>query len=75
MSLFLTPEDLRELTGYRRQAAQIRWLREHGYLFDVRADGKPVVLWSHVNQRLGGSDSADSNEPEPNWSALDDAAA
>lgn len=43
-ALFLSTEDLHELTGYTQGAAQIRWLRKNGIQHTVRADGKPRVV-------------------------------
>ncbi len=48
--MFLTPEQLRELTGYQLAAYQIRWLQSRGVTHWVRADGKPVVP---VGARVG----------------------
>lgn len=42
-STFLTPEELVELTGKRRAAAQIEQLRKMGLLFYENAAHKPVV--------------------------------
>jgi len=33
--MFITPEELAELTGYRRNADQRRWLKSHGWKFEV----------------------------------------
>lgn len=41
--MWLTPEQLADLTGYVQGAAQIRWLRKNGIDHTVRADGKPRV--------------------------------
>jgi len=41
--MFLTAEDLRQLTGYMRSADQIRWLRRQGLLFWINSKGRPVV--------------------------------
>ena len=43
-ALFLSAEDLRELTGYTQGAAQVRWLQKNGVPHTVRADGKPRVV-------------------------------
>lgn len=51
MSRFLSPADLLDLTGYRVKSAQVRWLVEHGYKCDLRADGSPAVLWAQVEAR------------------------
>lgn len=42
-AVFLTSEQLLQLTGYRQPAAQIRWLRRQGITHWVRADGHPSV--------------------------------
>ncbi len=49
--MFLTTENLRDLTGYRKPALQIRWLAENGYSFDVRGDGRPVVSRAYYEGR------------------------
>lgn len=53
--MFLTQEQLQELTERVRPTAQIKWLKEHGYPFDVGAEGNPKVLASVVESRLGGT--------------------
>lgn len=60
--MFLTPDQLHELTGYVRPSAQARWLRDHRYPYEVAADGRPRVLREHVVRRLGGEEVV---EPEP----------
>lgn len=60
--MFLTPEEVAELTGYKRYGAQIRWLTAHKYGFAVGGDGHPKVLRQVVIGRMGGVQSR--NEPE-----------
>jgi hypothetical protein len=62
--LFLTELELRELTRLQRPSAIARWLREHGYPFDLAADGWPRVLRAYVEQRLSG-DTAPTKKREP----------
>lgn len=50
--MFLTHEQLHQLTDYKRPSDQIRWLTEHGYRFDIGASGRPKVLRSVVENRL-----------------------
>lgn len=66
--MFLTPTELLELTGYKKPALQRRWLVEHGYRFDVRADGRAVVLTAAIEKKLAGRHISG---PEPDWSALE----
>lgn len=51
-SLFLTRDDLRDLSGYKRRADIIRWLRLRGYAFELDKDDWPKVLKIHVEARL-----------------------
>lgn len=44
MSMYLTTEEIVELTGKRWRSAQCKFLRENSYKFLTRADGSPVVL-------------------------------
>ncbi len=41
--MFLTADQLRELTGYKRAAYQVKWLANNRVHFYVRRDGRPVV--------------------------------
>lgn len=49
--IFLTYDEIADLTGYVQPSAQRRWLQRNGYRFDVRGDGRPVVLRAQVDQR------------------------
>lgn len=67
--MFLSANDVQALTGYKKPALQRRWLIQHGYRFDVRADGRPAVLAAQVEQRHGVK--AVTSNVGPNWSALE----
>lgn len=67
-TVFLSTAELRELTGYQKPALQRRWLAEHGYKFDVRADGRAVVLAAAIEQKLAGRHTSGV---QPDWSALE----
>ena len=64
----MTPTELLELTGYKKPALQRRWLAEHGYRFDVRADGRAVALTAAIENKLA---ARRISGPEPDWSALE----
>lgn len=51
--MFLKRQEIIELTGYKYRNKQIRWLAEHGYKFDVAADGSPKVLVAFIEGMLG----------------------
>lgn len=48
--MFLTPDQVAELTGLTQYAAQKRWLSRQGVPFRVRADGRPVVLVADLSR-------------------------
>ena len=52
--MFLTADQLRDLTGYKKPALQRRWLADNGFSFEVRSDGRPIVSRSYYeNRQLG----------------------
>jgi hypothetical protein len=51
-SMFLTREELLELTDYRQSAAQRRWLIQRGWRFEIGRDGHPKVLRNEVEGRM-----------------------
>lgn len=65
--MFLDQAQLCGLTGRKRKDGQKKWLAEHGYKFEVNALGRPVVLVSAVEARLGGKLRT---RVEPKWELL-----
>lgn len=57
--MFLTRDELQQLTGYKRAADQIRWLRERGVHFFVAATGRPSVPRAAIEGRSGSAAPAD----------------
>lgn len=51
MSMFLSAEELIELTGYRRGAEQSRWLKQQGYYVEVNARGIPRITHVQVEEK------------------------
>lgn len=47
--MFLTADDLVQLTGYRRSSAQRRRLDALGVPYHATRSGRPVVTWDAVN--------------------------
>lgn len=60
--MFLTKEEVQELTGYKTQAKQCMWLTNHGWKFEVSAIGRPVVLRRYAEERL-----SDAPATKPAW--------
>jgi Domain of unknown function (DUF4224) len=57
--MFLTAEELRELTGFARSANQLQWLRENGWKFAEDAQRRPKVARSYFELRLGSVTAVD----------------
>lgn len=53
---FLSPDELRQLTGRKPKSLQIAWLRTEGIPFRVNATGHPVVTWAAVEGRQPGAE-------------------
>lgn len=63
--MLLTPEEVAELSGYQKPAAQIRWFKAQCIPYLVGGDGRPKVLRQLVVERLGGSAGWVTDKPEP----------
>lgn len=70
--MFLTEEELLELTGRQRRDAQVKMLRHMGIDHRVRADGTVVVLKTHIDKVFGGiaEQTVKVKRVEPNWSGV-----
>lgn len=53
-ALFLSVAELEELTGYRRQHEQKRWLAARRWKFETNAAGAPRVARAYFERRLVG---------------------
>ena len=62
----LTDAELYDITGKVKWSAQRRRLDGLGYKYDLRDDGKPIVLRSYIE-----ATSSKECRVEPDWSALD----
>lgn len=71
--MFLTDEEVAELTGRVRRTAQQRALRAMGIEHRTRPYGSIAVLRSHLETLLGGATTATPTMKgqEPNWEAFD----
>jgi hypothetical protein len=50
MALFLTKDELIDLTGYRQPSGQCKWLRSHGYFVELNARGIPRITYEQVHE-------------------------
>ncbi|WP_426195040.1 DUF4224 domain-containing protein [Massilia sp. DWR3-1-1] len=73
--MFLTPDELVEMTGRKQMRAQAVALTHLGVIHKIRADGKPLVLRAHVEQLLGAGIAPRAKAAphfEPNWAAANE---
>ncbi len=68
--MFLSTNELQDLTGRKSNAAWIRWLTAKRWRFEIRADGKPVVAIAEMERHLCGP-QVRTAEAEPNLAGLD----
>jgi hypothetical protein len=71
----ISQERLRQITGYKRRADQIRWLKEHGITPFVGADGTVTVfedVLEEAQRRASGMElqAARRQGPRPNLRAV-----
>lgn len=66
--MFLTEDELTELTGKRQNAARIRVLNQLSVQHKIRPDGSIAVLRAHV-ERVFGEKAAKAEQPawQPAW--------
>lgn len=71
-TIFLNADEVRELTGRAKPADQHKWLKHAGWLHELNAAGRPIVLRSYAERRLSGlrTDTIVSGELMPNFDAL-----
>ncbi|MHA6195572.1 DUF4224 domain-containing protein [Pseudomonas wadenswilerensis] len=52
--MFMTADEVADMTGYVRPKEQVRWLEAERFGYVLDSDGKPKVLRQVVIARLGG---------------------
>jgi len=72
--MFLTTDQIADLTGYQRHADQRKWLTARGWVFEVAATGRPIVSAAYAEQRLGGTEPKKKPAWQPNLAAIRKAA-
>lgn len=71
--LYLTPEELIELTGRKLVSLQIQWLTTKGWKHEVNAAGRPIVARSYFEHRLGAAPNPNERRLRPNLAAVNSA--
>ncbi len=67
--LFLTPDEVTELTGFKTFMRQVEWLRSKGWRFELNGIRRPIMAHKYGEKMLACR--ADySARPRPNFQAL-----
>ena len=61
--MFLSRDDLQELTDSPRKDRQIKWLLDHGVRFVVSLSGRPKVLQAEIERVMLGGPRNQSVQP------------
>ncbi|WP_213322410.1 DUF4224 domain-containing protein [Klebsiella aerogenes] len=70
--LTLSPEEIRDVTRYRRYTKQQEKLRQHGIPFEVGPNNEPIVLRGNIPQPLTPLPKlSEYVSPKPDFGALD----
>jgi hypothetical protein len=72
VQMFLTSDELAELTDSHRRQDQAKWLRANQFVFFYSRLGNIKVLRAHVEVQFGLRENV-SPDPEPNWAAFEKA--
>lgn len=70
---FLTPGELRNLTGSRIHADQRDWLIARQWIFEPDKKGRPKVLRAYAVAKLGGAPQPKAHAWQPDFSDLAEA--
>ena len=63
--MFLSIDQVKDLTGYQCPRNQIRWLRANGFAHAIARTGRPIVLIAEVEQKLlSARGQATGSEPD-----------
>jgi len=70
VSLFLSREELADLSGCKRRSNVAAWLTANGYKFETAADGWPRVLKAALDAKLMPTNARRTmRRTEPDFSA------
>lgn len=79
-TLFLTSDELVDLTGFKAAHCQVRWLTRNRWRFALTRHKQPRVARDHFNDRMGCGDGGSASHADamnhaamgeqPNFAAL-----
>lgn len=61
--LFLQPDEIAALTGYKRGAEQCAYLKRKGWRFEQNAAGAPRVARAYFERRMVGESTSEAPPP------------
>lgn len=67
--LFLTPDEVGTLTGFKTPARQVEWLRTKGWRFEINGNRRPIVARKYAEKMLGCGVPEETGY-RPNFAAL-----
>lgn len=67
--LFLTPEEVSTLTGFRLPSRQVQWLRTKGWRFEINGNRQAIVARKYAEKMLG-CQASEEQCYRPNFGAL-----
>lgn len=75
-TLFLTSDELEELTGFKSALGQVRWLDQNRWRYALTCSKKPRVARDYFQERVGARVGGTAGNQlatteQPNFAALD----
>lgn len=67
--LFLTPDEISMLTGFRLPSRQVQWLRSKGWRFEINGNRQAIVARKYAEKMLGVG-TGEQQGFTPNFSGL-----
>lgn len=67
--IFLIPEEVEVLTGFKTSARQVAWLRIKGWRFELNGNRRPIISRRYAEMLLGYGGHEDQ-QAKPNFAAL-----
>jgi hypothetical protein len=70
-TMFLTPDEIIQATGYKQRRCQERWCFENGVTFMRRCNGSLLISRRHFEHLMGGMiDAIGATYQEPDYSSV-----
>ena len=67
--IFLTSDEVTELTGFKTPARQVEWLSKKGWRFEINGNRRPIVARKYTEKMLGCG-APEEAAHRPNFAAL-----